>query len=155
MTDRPGSIGEVRERREDLRQRMIELEDATARPAGGDPEMWWKTIRHDLDTLRDAWDHHVAATEKPDGFLDEVIAHAPQLGRRRVELERDHIDISEMLDVLAVRQAPVGASSADNTVWVDSVRDDLVGLLGALVRHRHKGAEFTYEAYNVDLAEAD
>jgi hypothetical protein len=155
MTDRPGSIGEVRVRREDLRQRMIELEDAAARPAGGDPEVWWKSIHHHLDDLRDAWEHHVVATEKPDGFLDEVVAHAPQLARRRETLLKDHVEISGMLDVLVARQLPAPGAEGDGAAWVDAARDDLVDLLGALVRHRHRGAEFTYDAYNVDLAEGD
>lgn len=148
-TDRPGSssIGEVRERREDLRQRMIELEAAAARPAGGDRATWWKAIRYDLEGLRVAWDHHVVTTEKPDGFLDEVIAHAPQLASRRDALLRDHVEINRLLDaLLALGESPID---------VDTVRDDVVALLGALVRHRHKGAEFTYDAYNVDLAEGD
>lgn len=147
MTDRPGSgsIGEVRERREDLRQRMIQLEAAAARPASGDPELWWKSIQGDLDGLRDAWEHHVFATERPDGFLDEVISHAPQLASRRDMLLRDHVEIGEQLDALL----------ASGPAPVERVRDDIVSLLGALVRHRHKGAEFTYDAYNVDLAECD
>jgi hypothetical protein len=154
MTERPGSIGEVRERREDLRRRMIELEDATARPAGGDPEVWWKSIHDHLDALRDAWDHHVVTTERPDGFLDEVVAHAPQLARRRDMLVKDHVEISGLFDDVMARQVPSPGAEVEGVVWVDAARDDLVGLLGALVRHRHRGAEFTYDAYNVDLAEA-
>ena len=147
MTDRPGpgSIGEVRERREDLRQRMIDLEAAAARPAGRDAELWRKSVRHELEGLRDVWNHHVVTTEKPDGFLDEVIAHAPQLARRRDALLQDHVEISEMFETVLARE----------DASVDEARDDVVDLLGALVRHRHKGAEFTYEAYNVDLAEGD
>jgi hypothetical protein len=147
MTDRPGSgsFGEVRERREDLRQRMIEVEAAAARPAGGDPALWHKSMRHDLEALHEAWVHHVETTERPDGFLEEVISHAPQLASRRDMLLRDHVAITEQFDALLA----VEAASVDET------RDGVVDLLGALVRHRHRGAEFTYDAYNVDLAECD
>jgi hypothetical protein len=146
MTHVSGSIGEVRERREDLRQRMIDVEAAAARPSHADAGVWWKSLRHDLEDLRQAWDHHVVTTEKPDGFLDEVVAHAPQLARRRELLLRDHVEINALLDAVLAR---------DGDTDVDAVRDDVVGLLGALVRHRHKGAEFTYDAYNVDLTEGD
>lgn len=146
-TNPSGSINEVRERREDLRQRMIDVEAAAARPVGGDPGVWWATLRGGIEGLRLAWDHHVVTTEKPDGFLDEVVAHAPQLARRRDALLRDHTEISDMLGSVLARD--------ESAVDVDAVRDDVVALLGALVRHRHKGAEFTYDAYNVDLAEGD
>jgi hypothetical protein len=146
MTDVPGTIGEVRERREDLRQRMIDVEDAAARASHADAVLWWKSLRRELEELRLAWDHHVVTTEKPDGFLDEVVTHAPQLARRRDLLLRDHVEINALLDAVLAREGDVDA---------DAARDDVVGLLGALVRHRHKGAEFTYDAYNVDLAEAD
>ena len=147
MTDRPGpgSIGEVRARREDLRQRMIDVEAAAARPARADAGLWRKAVRHELDALREAWGHHVVTTERPDGFLDEVIAHAPQLASRRDALINDHVEITERFDALLARE----------DASVDETRDDIIDLLGALVRHRHKGAELTYDAYNVDLAECD
>lgn len=148
MTDASGSIGEVRERREDLRQRMIEVEAAAARAVAGDPALWWTSLRRELEGLRLAWEHHVVTTEKPDGFLDELVAHAPQLARRRDLLLRDHVEINGLLDALL---GPDASPSVD----ADAVRDRVVGLLGALVRHRHKGAELTYDAYNVDLAEGD
>lgn len=151
MTDAQRSITEIRTRREELRLRMVDVEDAAARPGAHDPDAWWKGLHEHVRELADAWDHHVAATERPDGFLDEVVAHAPQLARRRAELERDHVEIAAALREVLDHEGPGG----DGAAWVDGMREHLLALLGALVRHRHKGAEFTYDAYNVDLSSGD
>jgi len=46
----------------------------------------------------------------------------------------------------------VEAGEVGSEAWpVDRVRDDLQRLIGGLVRHRQKGADLVWEAYNVDI----
>jgi hypothetical protein len=42
-----------------------------------------------------------------------------------------------------------------DSAGVAKVREDVTGLLGALVRHRQTGADLVYEAYQVDIDAAD
>jgi hypothetical protein len=128
---------------------MIGLEQALAAPSGGDPAGWWDRLSGQLRRLKDAFDQHVADTERPDGFLDEVVQHAPHLARRRAVLQDDHVAIATTLSGL------VDAPFVAGPQGVDAVRDGALDLLGALVRHRHKGAELVYDAYNVDIGASD
>jgi hypothetical protein len=44
------------------------------------------------------------------------------------------------------------AGEVDSDAWpLDKARDDLQRLIGAVVRHRQKGADLVWEAYNVDI----
>ena len=143
------SLGDVRTRREDLRRRMVELEQVLAGAAGDGHEAWWARVRTAVEALREEFDFHVVTTERPDGFLDEVVAEAPHLAPRRADLERDHQSIGASLQALVT--SPFVADDAG----VASVRDTGLALLGALARHRHRGAEFIYDAYNVDIGASD
>lgn len=131
--------GEVRERRERVRMSMTALEAAIASPEGDDPAAWVKRIAGELATLRDVWTHHVEATEKPDGLLDRVVHEVPRLAHEHDLLLREHRDIAAAIDGL------------ESTSDVDGVREGTIALLGMLVRHRHRGANFVYEAYSLDV----
>ena len=143
------ALGDVRTRREDLRRRMVELEQVLAAAAGDDPEAWWARVRTAAEALREEFHFHVVTTEKPDGFLDEVVAEAPHLAPRRADLEREHRSIGASLDALA------GSPFVADDAGVASVLDAALTVLGALARHRHRGAEFIYDAYNVDIGASD
>jgi hypothetical protein len=44
------------------------------------------------------------------------------------------------------------AGEVASGAWpLDRARDDLQRLIGAVVRHRQKGADLVWEAYNVDI----
>ena len=44
------------------------------------------------------------------------------------------------------------AGEVNGDGWpLDKARDDLQRLIGAVVRHRQKGADLVWEAYNVDI----
>ena len=143
------SLGEVRARREDLRHRMVALEEALAAASGSGPAAWWARVQPVIRDLDNEFRHHVAVTEAPDGFLDEVVAEAPHLAPRRAELLREHETIGRALGDL------VAAPFLGDAAGVESVRESALSVLGALARHRHRGAEFIYDAYNLDIGASD
>ena len=53
---------------------------------------------------------------------------------------------------IAATTARMEADDVLRDTWpVDQARDDLQRLIGSLVRHRQKGADLVWEAYNVDI----
>jgi hypothetical protein len=48
-----------------------------------------------------------------------------------------------------------GLGQVTSEADVDDVRDRTLGLLRALLEHRHHGAELLYDAYQVDLSSGD
>ena len=40
---------------------------------------------------------------------------------------------------------------SDADAWVESIRDAAITLMGLLVRHRQRGADLVYEAYDVEI----
>jgi hypothetical protein len=89
---------------------------------------------------------HVEITEAEDGLYAEILPAAPRLAHMMDVLRREHHEIREALDhALHAIEAPEGAGEPE------ALREELLGLLGHLVRHRQKGADLLYEAYDVDL----
>ncbi|HEX2849205.1 MAG TPA: hypothetical protein VHN98_01575 [Acidimicrobiales bacterium] len=150
MTDNRGSedtvsaiAGEVRTRREAVRSSMIALEQAIAAPQTDDATSWIKRVHAELDTFRGVWAHHVEATERPDGLLDRVRHEVPRLSHEHDLLHREHGDIAAAIEETAA------------THDVDAVREAVIALLGKIVRHRSRGANFVYEAYSLDVGSSE
>ena len=121
---------------------MLGVEDA-ATSVTGDAEARWTTLRSRLGELQDAFDRHIAATERPGGFLDEVVGVAPHLANRRRHLTDEHREIAARLAATLERD--------DASIAAGDVAD----LLAAIEHHRHRGAEFIYDAYSVDIGPSD
>jgi hypothetical protein len=143
------SLEALRERRAGFRAAMGDLERAIAAPARGRVDEWVTGVRVALDSLRDVLDHHIYATEAPDGFLDEIVETEPRLANQAQRLRDEH---GELVDAISAASARLrsGTTFAQDE-WVDAMRDRLLALLGALVRHRQRGADLVYEAYAVDI----
>lgn len=143
------ALGEARKRRRTLHDALIHLEMAISSPAAGRVPGWSAQVTKDLIGVRDAFDQHVEATEKPDGLYDEIMQRAPRLAHTVDRLREEHPSIASSI------AATIGRMEADEVVredWpVDQARDDLQRLIGSLVRHRQKGADLVWEAYNVDI----
>jgi hypothetical protein len=61
----------------------------------------------------------------------------------------------EIVDALSAASARLRAGpSLDSDDWTDVMRDRLRVLLGMLARHRQRGADLVYEAYDVDIGDA-
>ncbi|MEH0972165.1 hypothetical protein V6U77_13630 [Micromonospora sp. CPCC 205546] len=105
---------------------------------------WRERLLGGLGPVRRGFAEHVRATEGPAGLYAEVLGQAPRLERGVRLLAREHLAITAALT--ALQQA---AEAPDATV------DDLLGraayLLRALARHRQRGADLLWEAYETDL----
>jgi hypothetical protein len=143
------ALGEARKRRRTLHDALVHLEMAISSPAAGRIPEWSAQVTKDLIGVRDAFDQHIEATEKPDGLYDEIMQRAPRLAHTVDRLREEHPSIAASI------AATIGRMEADEVVrddWpVDQARDDLQRLIGSLVRHRQKGADLVWEAYNVDI----
>jgi hypothetical protein len=122
---------------------------AISSPAAGRIPDWSAQVTKDLIGVRDAFDQHIEATEKPDGLYDEIMQRAPRLAHTVDRLREEHPPIAASI---AETLARMEADDVLRDTWpVDRARDDLQRLIGGLVRHRQKGADLVWEAYNVDI----
>ncbi len=139
----------VRARRAGLKAALSALELALAAPYANRVD-WVTHVRDALGSVHDVWIRHIAATEAPSGFLDELETESPRLSSPTSRLRRDHADI---LATIEGAQTTLTTPPGDSTyvAWAEDVRVDLTALLAALARHRQRGADLVYEAYAVDL----
>lgn len=151
MTDRDRTaegvdhLGAVRRRRESLYEDLARLERALQAPLG-DGVAWKAGTRAAGSMLADEVRAHVAETEGENGFLTTIREDAPRLDSAVTRLIDEHAEMVEMVDrFLAQLDQP------DEGIGLADVRALGVSLLGMLVRHRQRGADLIYEAYQVDL----
>lgn len=140
-------IHEAKAVRAHVRDCMTDLEGVLTGPVGADEVAWWNRMLVSLGGLREAFRRHVAVTEAPGGVLDEIVAYAPRLAHARDRLVHDHVAIRAALDCLCQPVLPPGG--------VDAAREAALDLLGLLSRHRHRGADFVYDAYDFDIGGGD
>jgi hypothetical protein len=151
MTDRPRSpaLQEAAKRRRTLHEALIGLEFAISSPAAGRLPDWTGFVTKELTAVRDAWDQHVDTTEKPDGLYEEIVGTSPRLAGTVERLRNEHPDITEAVRLMLERVENVEIGGLE---WpLDDARDDLQRFIGKVVRHRQKGADLVWEAYNVDI----
>jgi hypothetical protein len=138
-------LDRVRRHRSELRDSVAAVDLALEAPIarGG---VWRERVRAALAELAHDFDDHVALTESPGGIYDRARRSAPRLSVRVERLLEEHRDLREALHgYLAVLEH--GGTMADLPVF----REELTVLVGRLVRHRQKGGDLVYEAYDVDL----
>ena len=146
---RSRALREAAKRRRTLHEALVALEHAISSPAAGRIPDWTRVVTKELTGVRDAWDLHVDTTEKPDGLYEEIVTMSPRLSGTVDRLRHEHPEITEALGQMVerVEQVEIGAIA-----WpLDDARDDLQRLIGRLVRHRQRGADLVWEAYNVDI----
>lgn len=139
-------LEELRRHRAELRESMSALEDALAAPAAGDRERWAQRVHVAAVELAGDLRDHVDITEAPDGLYGEVLTTTPRLSGAVDTLIREHVLIRGQVDSLLARVA--GSEAIGD---VDRVRDLGTALLGRLVRHRQRGADLVFEAYEFDI----
>ena len=136
----------LRRLRAELRESTAALEQALAAPTPGRHAAWAERVEVALVELSSDFDEHVAATEGPAGTHDSVVATSPRLSNSVHRLVSEHAVIKGLVADLLVRVTPpVAAGEAD------TIRDLGTALLGRLARHRQRGADLIYQAYQVDL----
>ncbi len=149
MADRV-QLDAVRTRREALYEAIVGLEDALATPVG-DGARWRLRVAMAIDHATIRIEEHAKQTEAKGGFLDRVISEVPRLQRRVNQLKVDHERLEKEVDALRLAVSLVeDAKIPEEAV---NIRNQAIDLLGQLTRHRQRGADLIYEAYQVDIGE--
>lgn len=139
-------LEELRRHRAELRESMGALEDALAAPATADRTRWAERVHVALVELAGDFRGHIDITEGQDGLYRDVLETSPRLSGAVAGLTEEHGQISRQVeDLLARLTAP------DATGSVDTVRDLGTTLLGRLVRHRQRGSDLVFQAYEFDI----
>jgi len=136
----------LRRKRAELRGSMDALELALAAPAPVGQARWAERVDVALVELSADFREHIDVTEGQDGLYADLRAAAPRLSDAVARLAREHRQIRELLDDLLAR-----VRIPDSKTDVERVRDLGTNLLGLLVRHRQRGSDLVYEAYELDL----
>lgn len=148
----PGTseLDEVRRRRAELRESLDALERALASPAAGRPLIWGERVRTVLAEVADDLREHVRVTEGPAGLHQAILSGDLRLANAVAALTGEHHEIAvELADLETDTEPPL--SSAE----VVEVRDRATRLLVDLIRHRQRGADLIYEAYQTDIGGGD
>lgn len=139
-------LEELRRHRAELRESMSALEEALAAPAASDTEHWAQRVHVATVELAGDFREHVDITEAPDGLYREILRTSPRLSQAVTTLTREHVLIRGQLDSFLARVAAPEVMGD-----VDRVRDLGTALLGRLVRHRQRGSDLVFEAYEFDI----
>lgn len=150
-TTRASARSTAIEHRETIQRALGALEAALAAPAPDRLTQWGDVVARRLHDLRGEFARHVEITEGPDGLYDEILGLAPEHARALDGLRREHLEIEaairDSLTVLAGRAAAL----QDPDAWVAERREAGTALMGRLVRHRQKGSDLTWRAFNEEL----
>lgn len=150
VTTRNAELDAVRSRRAELRESLGQLERALAAPAADRAVIWGERVHAVLVEMVDDFAEHVEVTEGPGGLHQAILAGALRLANAVNALAAEHPEIAEEIAGLAAgTEPPVTAQD------VDAVRERGTSLLVRLARHRERGAELIYEAYDTDIGGGD
>lgn len=139
-------LGSLRRHRAELRESMSALELALAGPATGRTGVWAERVYVALVELSADFREHIDITEGHDGLYSGVLTTAPRLTNAVAGLAREHGQIKATVDQLLTR-----LSQWTTNEDVDGTRDLGTTLLSKLSRHRQRGADLVYEAYQTDI----
>src|SRR4029077_11421405 len=139
-------LEELRRHRAELRDSMGALEDALAAPATADHARWAQRVHVALVDLSGDFREHIDITEGPSGLYRDLLETSPRLSGAVARLTGEPWLIRGQDDnVLARVTAPAVVED------VDRVRDLGTALLGRLVRHRQRGSDLVFDAYDFDI----
>jgi hypothetical protein len=136
------SLQVARRHRAALLRDIHSFEQALATPAA-EPG-WREKVSTRLHSLRGAFAEHIVVTEGPDGLYHELLDAAPRLCRHVSVLVREHAAIATALAALQQRVDSPGALTEDVRCWSGD-------LLRELSRHRQRGADLVYDAFQTDI----
>ena len=151
MTEKPRTpaLQEAAKRRRTLHEALVGLEVAISSPAAGRIHDWTTLVTKEITGVRDAWDQHVDTTEKPGGLYEEIVSMSPRLSGTIDRLRDEHPEITHAVGEMLARLEQVEIGGLP---WpLEDARDDLQRFIGKVIRHRQKGADLVWEAYNVDI----
>ncbi len=140
------SLVPLRRRREELREAMTRLEVALAKSSAADADSWVDGVRTAVVALSTEWRMHIEITEGDDGLYREILDTAPRLSDAVNRLAGEHAEISELVDALL---SSVGTPGPESDVV--RVRELGTALLLRLIRHRQRGSDLVYDAFEFDI----
>ena len=147
LTTDTTALDEARTRRFALGDAADLVEDLIARP-GSDPR-WTLRVADAVQGLDRAVRAHVEEVEADDGLLPQVRRESPRLANGVERMVHEHVTITTELDEVAeLVRSCAGDCGAE---LVEQVREAVGDVLRSISRHRQKGADLVYEAYNVDI----
>jgi hypothetical protein len=144
------ALAAVQERRDDYYEGVLDLERAFARAAGDDAAGWAAATGAVTEEMGRTLDDHVADTEAPGSFYDDIVENYPNLAHAAGRLQAEHEPLRAGLDGLVRTLADV-----QDEAGVEQARHEALDVIRALLVHRQRGAELVYDAYNVDVATGD
>lgn len=143
-------LAAVRLRRAELREALDQLERALAVPASGRPVIWGETVHDSAVRIADDFVAHVEVTEGPGGLHQAILAGDLRLANAVDALTAEHAQIAaEVAALVTDSEPPVTASD------VEVLRERGTKLIAHLSRHRQRGADLIYEAYQSDIGGGD
>ncbi|MFW5472542.1 hypothetical protein ACOCJ5_04465 [Knoellia sp. CPCC 206450] len=139
-------LDRVRAHRAELGESLAALDAALALPIGLGP-LWRRRVRAALTELEHDLRDHRAITEEPGGLYADAVARAPRLASLAKLQMEEHLDFVEVVQrLLGEREAGLESPEA-----VAAHREAATALVGRVIRHRQRGADLIYEAYEVDI----
>ena len=149
-TENRSELAAVRIRRAELRDALAALEHALAAPASGRSVVWGEAVHVLAVDLADDFGAHVEVTEGPGGLHQAILSGDLRLANAVDALTAEHAEIAaDIAALVADSAAPVGPGD------VDGLRERGTKLLGHLSRHRQRGADLIYEAFETDIGGGD
>lgn len=137
-------------RRAELREALSYLEHCLAAPAAGRPVVWGEAVHDSLTTVAADFAAHVEVTEGPGGLHEAILAGDLRLANAVAELTAEHATVATEIARLVADSAPPVVEGD-----VDAIRARSTRLLSQLSRHRQRGADLIYEAFQADIGGAD
>lgn len=145
-SSREFSLESLRRRRAELRDSMNALEDALAAPTAGDHDRWAGRVEAALMELSADFREHIGITEGDNGLYQELLETAPRLSDAVARLTGEHAEIDKLID-----EALASDTAHEPDRDLERVRDLGTALLLRLVRHRQRGSNLVYDAYEFDI----
>ena len=143
----PVQLAEVGKRRAGLRRTMTAVEEAASAALTGRPGEWRAELALHVHDLRDALASHVSGTEGPGGLWEQIRTDAPRLNGQLHRLGREHQALTAGVEALDQDLA----DAEEDEPRLASARERATSLLAQLTRHRQRGADLIYEAYERDV----
>ena len=143
------ALQQAGQRRKTLHDSLVHLEEALSSAASGRTADWTAVVVKEMHEVGAAFEQHIVVTEQSDGLYDEILERAPRLAGNVRRLREEHPEITEGITQMIAKLDLVEIGAED---WpLDKARDDLQRFIGSVIRHRQRGADLVWEAYNVDI----
>lgn len=141
------ALDAAKSRRTALHSAMVSVENAAQAPTKS--QTWRAVLFAALDDLSIALEDHIATVDAPGGIIDRVVTDAPRLDVAGQRLRADHEPLREQIAAAINVVRAVDSPPSDNDVEV--IHEIILELVVALSRHRQRGSDFVWEAYDVDI----